>query len=96
MTLPINMYDITQTRDPSKRYKKIYEESDYSSTDEWFEKVRAQQEKLERGIFAHQGNLYFAQFERLDLTQREFNTVSNTTTTINRIVKFVWVYKFLK
>jgi hypothetical protein len=91
----MNVYDISQTRDPTKCYSKTIDESDCENWLDYNSKVVEQAFKLERGIFAFRGNFYFAEMKTYDLTY-SFKNESNNETTICRKIKFKWKYVFLK
>ena len=92
----MNVYDITTSKDPTKPYTKTIEESKCGSFEDYIAKVEKQTHKLQTGVFVHQGNFYFAKFKVVDLSERNHDPMSNTTTTICRKTKFKWNYQFLK
>lgn len=92
----MNVYDISQTQDPTKTYSKTIDESKCEDFDDFIQKVEDQRHKLQCGIFAFQGGFYFARFKEKDQTIREHDPIVNMTTTICRKIKFKWEYIFLK
>lgn len=91
----MNVFDISNI-DVTKTYSVTFDENETKNWVEYNEKVERQRWKLERGIFAHRGNFYFAKYKVVDLTEKEHDPIINQTTTICRKVKFKWKYVFLK
>ena len=91
----MNVLDISD-KDVTKTYSLTINEADCKSWDDYNVRVNRQRLKLERGIFAHKGNFYYAKYRIKDLTEREHDPVIDQTTTICRKVKFKWSYVFLK
>ena len=91
-----NVYDISHKHDPERTYSKVFEESKCDDFEDYINRIEAQTLKLQRGVFACKGNFYFAKFNIIDLTKKEHDPISNTTTTICRKTKFKWNYILLK